>query len=152
MTTYISAEGLEAMKKELETRKKITRGQIAERISSAKELGDLSENFEYHEAKEQQALNESRIVDLEGMISEAVVVEQQTGGSLIRLGTSFIVETPDEKTRLYEMVGSNEAAPMDGKISNESPIGQAFIGRTVGETVEVTTPSGVMKFKIKEIK
>src|SRR3990167_4130719 len=108
MSTYLSAEGLENLKKELEKRKTKTRAEISERIASAKELGDLSENFEYHEAKEQQALNESRLVDLEGMISEAVVVEQQTGGSLIRLGTSFIVETPDEKTRLYEMVGSNE--------------------------------------------
>lgn len=152
MTTYISAEGLEDLEKELETRKKKTRGEISERIASAKELGDLSENFEYHEAKEQQAQNESRIMELESMTKDAEVVKQTSGGNVIGLGTSFIVELPDKKTKTFEIVGSNDADPLAGKISNESPIGQAFIGRGVGESVEVTVPSGVMKYKIKKIK
>lgn len=152
MTTFISAEGLKHLKQELETRKKKTRGEISERIASAKELGDLSENFEYHEAKEQQALNESRIMELESMIQSAEVVKQTSGGNMIGLGTSFIVEMPDKKTKTFEIVGSNDADPTAGKISNESPLGQAFMGRRAGEAVEITVPSGVMKYKIKHIK
>ena len=151
MSTYLSAEGLENLKKELEKRKTKTRAEISERIASAKELGDLSENFEYHEAKEQQALNESRLVELESMIKDAVVVEQQSGGSTIGLGTTFLVVLPDKSVRTFEIVGSNEADPLTGKISNESPIGQAFMGRAVGEKVEITVPSGVMTYKIKKI-
>jgi transcription elongation factor GreA len=152
MTTFISAEGLEHLKEELQTRKKKTRGEISERIASAKELGDLSENFEYHEAKEQQSLNESRIMELESMIQSAEVVKQTSGGNVIGLGTSFVVEMPGKKTKTFEIVGSSDADPLAGKISNESPLGQAFMGRGAGETVEVTVPSGVMKYKIKKIK
>lgn len=151
MPTYVSKEKLVELQAELQMRRSETRKEIASRIESAKELGDLSENFEYHEAKEQQALNETRIVDLEGMINDAVIVEHQTGGSEISLGTSFVVEVGGTKKN-FEMVGSNEADPMAGKISNESPIGQAFLGRGAGETVEVTTPSGSVKYKIVEIR
>ncbi len=150
MPTYISAEGLEKLKQELEDRRAKTRGEIAEKISAAKELGDLSENFEYQEAKEQQGQNESRIVELEGMIQDAVLVEQQTGGSTITLGSRFTVETGKAKKQ-FEMVGSAEADPLQGKISNESPIGQAFIGRGEGEKVEVTVPSGTISYKILQI-
>lgn len=151
MPTYISADGLAKLEAEFEKRKKETRREIADRIESAKELGDLSENFEYHEAKEQQALNESRIMELESMIRDVVLVEQKTGGHEVSLGATFVVEM-DGVQKTFEMVGSNEANPLEGKISNESPLGQAFLGRGVGEEVEVEVPSGTMAYKIIEIK
>src|SRR3989338_4584006 len=115
MPTYLSKEGLDALSAELQQRKVTTRYEIADRIASAKELGDLSENFEYHEAKEQQAQNEMRIMDLERMIKDAVMVEQQSGGNTISLGTTFTVSA-NGKERTFEIVGSNEADPMTGKI------------------------------------
>jgi len=151
MPTYVSAEGLEKLKNELESRRNTIRKEIADRIFAAKELGDLSENFEYHEAKDSQAMNESRIMELEAMIKDSVIVEQKTGSSTISLGNSFVVET-DGKKKTFEIVGSSEADPMSGKISNESPLGQAFLGHGVGEMVEIAVPSGAMKYKIVEIK
>lgn len=150
MPTYLSKEGLETLKAELQQRKTTTRFEIADRIASAKELGDLSENFEYHEAKETQAQNEMRILDLENMVKDTVMVEQQSGGNIIELGTTFTISVGG-KERKFEIVGSNEADPSAGKISNESPLGQAFIGRGEGEVVEISVPSGTMTYKIISI-
>ena len=151
MPTYISAEGLEKLKEEFQKRKTTNRKEIAERISVAKELGDLSENFEYQEAKEEHGMNEVRIVQLEGMIKDAVIVQETSGTDEIDLGTTFVVEVNGEQ-KTFQMVGSSEADPMTGKISNESPLGQAFIGHKKGETVEVEVPSGKMTYKVVEIK
>lgn len=150
MPTYISAEGLEQLKKEFDDRRLRVRGEISEKISAAKELGDLSENFEYQEAKEQQAQNEMRLVDLEGMIKDCEIVSQQKGGNAITLGSRFTAEGNGAK-RVFEVVGSNEADPLQGKISNESPLGRAFIGLEEGEKVEVKTPSGALSYKILKI-
>lgn len=150
MPTYISATGLQRLQEELETRKGVTRREIADKIGAAKELGDLSENFEYQEAKEEQGANEVRIVELEAMIKDAVIVEDQKGGDTIVLGTTFDAEVGSAK-KTFQIVGSNEANPIDGKISNESPIGQAFIGRSVGEEVSVATPAGTVVYKIVRI-
>ena len=149
MPTYISAQGLEELKIELKTRK-LERREIAYKIESAKELGDLSENFEYHEAREQQAMNETRIGQIEEMLKDIALVEEKRGGSTISLGSKFIVKMNGTQ-KTYEMVGSSEANPLDGKISNESPLGQAFIGHGVADVVEVTVPSGVMSYTIIEI-
>ncbi len=138
------------MKEELQMRKTALRKEIAERISDAKELGDLSENFEYQQAKEDQGSNEVRIVEIEGMIKDAVVVEQQKGGDTIELGTTFIAEAVGVK-KTFQIVGSNESKPLEGKISNESPLGQAFMGRKLGEAVEVAVPSGSIVYKILDI-
>ncbi len=150
MPTYLSKVGLETLNTELRQRKTVVRAEIADRIASAKELGDLSENFEYHEAKESQAQNEMRILELENMVKDTVMVEQQSGGNTIELGTTFVVETEGGE-RKFEIVGSNESDPVGGKISNESPLGQAFIGRGKGEVVEVSVPSGTMTYKILSI-
>lgn len=147
--TYLSAEGLQQLKDELEYRIRTVRGEIAQKISDAKELGDLSENFEYHDAKEQQGQNEMRVVDLQHMISTAVIVESKVGGS-IGLGSSFTVKVSGMEKR-FEVVGENEANPMVGKISNVSPLGAAFIGKGVGDKVDVTVPSGVMTYEILAI-
>lgn len=148
---YISKSALVELKTELEERTKTTRREIADLISSAKEQGDLSENFEYQDAKEQQALNEARIAQLEGMIHNAVIVEETSGGVIVQLGCTFRASVNGiEKT--YSMVGSHEAEPMAGKISNESPLGRALIGHSSGECVSVQTPNGEIEYKIIEIK
>lgn len=150
MPTYLSAEALEEMKKELEWRKKIERREIAEKILHAKEMGDLSENFEYQTAKEEQALNETRVIELEDIMHDVVIVEDATGAKEIALGTTFIVEI-DGKKKIFSLVGSNEANPLEGKISNESPIGLAFLGAKPGENVEFQAPSGKIQYRILEI-
>ncbi len=150
MPTYISHEGLEELKKEFTHRSKITRFEIAERIADAKELGDLSENFEYHEAKEQQALNETRIVNLEGMIHDAVLIEKSHGKSEIALGVTFVALF-NGKEKTFSIVGSTEADPLSGKISNESPIGLAFYGKKPGDSVEIETPRGNVTYEVISI-
>lgn len=148
--TYTSAAGLQAMKDELQNRMKIQRPEIAQKISDAKEMGDLSENFAYHEAKEQQAQNETRIVQLQEMIVDAVVVEEKSGGK-IGLGSTFVAEVNGAK-KTFEIVGANEADPMSGKISNVSPLGSMFMGAIEGESIDITLPSGVSTYKILEVK
>ena len=135
MPTYISAEGLQKLIAESETRRTVTRKEIAQCIS---------------DAKERQGSNEVRISELDGMIKDSVVVERQSGGDTIGLGTAFKAETTGT-SRAFQIVGSNEAKPFEGKISNESPIGMAFIGGKVGENISVETPAGTMVYKITEI-
>lgn len=150
MSTYLSKEALKSLEEEFEHRKNVVRKEIAERILSAKELGDISENFEYQEAKDAQSMNESRMMEIEAMVKDYILVEQTKGGDDIQLGTTFVV-TADGKEKTFELVGSNEADPMKGKISNESPLGQAFMGHAVGEEVEIQVPSGALVYKITKI-
>ncbi|MBI4257180.1 transcription elongation factor GreA [Candidatus Uhrbacteria bacterium] len=150
MPTYLSTDALERMKTELEGRKKEMRREIAEKILHAKEMGDLSENFEYQTAKEEQALNETRIVELEDMLHDVVIVEDTTGAKEIALGTTFLVETEGKK-KTFSLVGSNEADPLEGKISNESPIGLAFLGAKPGDKIEFQAPAGTIAYRILEI-
>lgn len=149
-SVFVSAEKLEELKQELEHRQGEGRKVIAGKIEQAKELGDLSENFEYHAAKEEQAQNESRIIELKDMIQNAVLVEEKSGGDTINIGNKFVAELNGEDKE-FEMVGSTEADPMSGKISNETPVGKAFLGAKVGETVEVELPSGSVSYKVKKI-
>ncbi len=149
-STYTSLAGLENMKAELAHRVKVLRGEIAQKISDAKEMGDLSENFAYHEAKEQQAQNETRIVQLQEMIVNAVVVEEKRGGK-IGLGSTFDAEVGGVQ-KTFEIVGENEADPLSGKISNVSPLGSAFLGHGIGDSVDVTVPSGVIVYRIVAVK
>lgn len=146
---YLSAVALEDLKKELQKRIKILRPEIAQKIGDAKEMGDLSENFAYHEAREQQAMNETRIININDMLVNAVVVDEKKGGS-IGVGSKFKVKT-DKFERVFEIVGESEANPMEGKISNASPIGNAFLGHAVGDKVEVSVPSGKIDYEILSI-
>ena len=148
----MSAEGLEKLKQELQDRKTTVRRDIASQIATAKEQGDLSENFEYQDAKDQQGENETRIILLRDMIANSVVIEQKSGGSSISLGVTFTTELSDGVTKEFEIVGPTETNPMQGKISNESPLGKAFLGKGVGDTVEMKVPSGTMTYKITAIK
>ncbi|MBM5789509.1 transcription elongation factor GreA [Candidatus Parcubacteria bacterium] len=147
---YISKEGLEKLKQELDQRVHDTRRNIAEAISVAKEHGDLSENFEYQDAKEQQALNEARIAQLEEMVHNAVVVEETSGGDVIQLGCTFRARI-NGREKTYQMVGSHDADPVACKISNESPLGRALIGHGAGEDILVKTPAGEVAYTILEI-
>lgn len=148
-TTYVSAEGLEQLKEELLFRTKTHRQQIAQMISDAKELGDISENFEYHDAKEQQGFNEVRISQIQHMLSTAVIVDAKVGGT-VGLGTKFTVKAGNVE-KSFEVVGENESDPMAGKISHVSPLGKAFMGKSVGDKADVTVPSGVMTYEILKI-
>ncbi len=145
----ISKEGYEKLVAEHSELTKVKRREIAVRIQKAKDMGDLSENAEYSEAKDAQALNEGRIIELDTLLKTVTIVE---GGAKneVSLGSVLTVKT-DGGERTFEIVSFNEVDPATGKISNESPIGQAFLGKSKGETVEVETPRGLLKYKITKI-
>lgn len=149
---FVSKEGFEKLKNELEKREKVIRREIAEKISIAKDQGDLSENFEYQESKDQQAQNETRIIELRDLLSRVVVMDKPENNDKITLGSGFVVETSKGDRKEFVLVGSTEANPMEGKISNDSPLGNAFIGKVVGEEVEIEIPSGKIIYKVIEIK
>ncbi len=148
---YVSEEGLQELKKELEYLRNVKRREIAERIKEAKALGDLSENAEYQEAKEAQAENEGRIAELEDLLRRAVVIKKRGGLERVWIGSTVDVKS-GKKYRTFTIVGSEESDPDKGFISNESPLGQAFLGKKVGEEVEVETPAGKVKYKILSIR
>jgi len=146
---YISAEGLEQLKKELEELKK-RRQEIAKRLEDAKNLGDLSENAEYQEAREDQAFNEGKIVELTQMVRDAVIINKSKNKDVVRVGSTVEVKS-DNGPQAFTIVGSEEASPLEGKISNESPLGKCFLGKKRGEEVVVETPRGKVKYKILAI-
>lgn len=152
MPHYLTKEGLEKIKKELEELKTVKRKEIIEKIQKAKELGDLSENAEYADAKEQQSFIEGRIVELEDLINKAVVIEENKKSSqIIDLGSTVKVQSQNGEKE-YKIIGSKEADPEKGLISNESPLGKAFLGRKIGEKVIVKTPKGEVEYTILEVK
>ena len=152
--TYVTAEGLTALKNEYNQRVDVKRVEIANRLDEAIKMGDLKENADYQTAKEDQAFNEGRISQLKDDIQSAVVIETSADKSRVRLGSTVIIaeEEYEDEPEEYRIVGASEADPAVGFISNESPIGKALIGARVGETVAANTPGGTMKFKIVEIK
>lgn len=148
---YITKSGKEKLVNELEERKIKTRREIAEAIKEAKEQGDLSENAEYSEAKRLQRENESRIMQLENIIRTSQVVSVGEKNGVVQIGSTVDVEM-QSKRMSFEIVGSNEADPLNGKISNESPIGKSFLGKKKGEKFEVVLPNGKsIQYKILEI-
>lgn len=144
---YVSQEGLDKLNEELEYRSTTLRKQISDAIGTAKEQGDLSENFEYQDSKERQAVNEARIIELNDTIARTVVIESEKGGTEIRIGSTFEAEMNGVK-KTYSIVGQTESDPMAGKISHESPLGNAFMGHKPGDTIEVTAPAGKISYKI----
>ena len=150
---YISKEDLEKLKAELQELKTIKRKEITERIEEAKSLGDLSENAEYIEAREAQAFNEGRIRELEELVKNALIIDEgKKGGAVVEVGNTVEVVNATGDKISYTIVGSSGADPSQNKISNESPLGKAFLQRMPGEEVEVITPLGKQKFKILNIK
>ena len=151
MDQYFSPEGLEKLKNELEERINALRPEIATRIKEAKELGDLSENAEYDAAKDAQASNEGRIEEIKNILENAVIIESTNGSGIVRVGSSVKVESKNG-TQTFVIVGAAESDPVKGFISNESPLGAAFLGHKKGDKIEVKTTKGVTEYKILEVK
>jgi len=151
----LTPEGYEALKQELETLTTDRRREVADRIRTAREFGDIAENAEYDDAKNEQAMLEHKIAQLEERLARARVIDtDEVDTSVVSVGSVVRLRDVDAKETIeYHIVGSAEANPIENKLSNESPVGKAIIGRKKGETVEVATPRGSMlKFKIMEIK
>jgi transcription elongation factor GreA len=139
------------LEEELRHLETVRRREVGERIKEAKEFGDISENSEYDDAKNEQAWVESRIIEITQILARATVVDAPTKSDKVTLGNKVKLESSHGVT-VYQVVGSAEADPSDDKISNESPVGHAIMGRKKGETVKVTTPSGkVVEYKILAI-
>lgn len=149
----MTVAGKQKLADELDFLKTVKRKEVVERIKVARSFGDLSENSEYDSAKEDQAFVEGRIVTLESMIRNAVIIEgNEKDNHIVSLGkTVSFIEVPDGEEETYKIVGSAEADPIEGLISNDSPIAKSLIGRSVGDQVKVLTPGGEMDVKITSI-
>jgi transcription elongation factor GreA len=149
----LTAEGLAKLETELEELKSVHRRDVNERIRHAKEFGDLSENAEYEDAKQEQAFVEGRILKVEQMIRNARIIDaSEYDQNEVHLGASVKVKDVKSGSSLeFTIVGSTEADPKTGRLSNESPMGSALLGKKKGETVDVTTPRGVTSYKIEAI-
>ncbi len=148
---YFSKEGLEKLKNELEERTTVLRPEIARRIKEAKEEGDISENAAFDSAREAQATNEGRIEEIKAILENAVIISGSNGRDIVNVGSGVRVNSK-KGSQDFVIVGAAESDPIKGFISNESPLGRAFLGRKKGEKVEVKTPKGVTEYKILEIK
>ena len=148
--SYLTKEGLVNLQAELELLVHTRRKEIASRIQEAKELGDLSENAEYQEAKNEQAFNEGRIEELESTLRNVALIDEHASkNGVIQVGSTVHADNGTKHT--LHIVGSNEADPLHGKISNESPLGLSLLGKRVGETVSVPTPKGPVAYTIVKV-
>lgn len=148
----LTHEGLKNLEDELQDLKVVRRKDVAAKIKEARGQGDLSENAEYDAAKEEQAEIEARIVTIENMLRNAEVISSDTQTDTVSIGNKIkLFDNEFEEEVEYTLVGSAEADPFNGKISNESPIGSSLLGHKVGDTVEAETPDGTISFKILEI-
>ncbi len=147
---FVTPEGLVKLNAELHELKTTKRKELANRIQDAKELGDLSENAEYQEAKNEQSFVEGRIAEIEDMLKNVEIITHTNSG-MVQVGSTVDVEFNGKK-QTFTIVGSNEADPPAGRISNASPFGQAFLGHKVGDTASVKTPAGLTEAKILKIR
>lgn len=151
--TYLTPEGKSDLEKELDQLVNIRRPELAQKLKEAVAQGDLKENADYHDAKEQQAFIEGRIQYLENILRSAQIITSEGDTSEVRIGSKVTIrEEGTDEDETYSIVGAAEANPREGKISHESPIGAALIGRKKGDSVNVQTPSGKVTFKIRKIK
>ncbi|KKW02369.1 MAG: Transcription elongation factor GreA [Parcubacteria group bacterium GW2011_GWC2_49_9] len=150
--TYLTGEGFKKVIRELDELKNVKRKVIAERIQDAKELGDLSENAEYAEAKNEQSFTEGRIAELETIVKNAEIIDSSKLTAVsVEVGNTVKLKAEENISREFSIVGSNEADPNTGRISNESPLGQAMLGKRVGEEVVIFTPGGRISYTIESI-
>ncbi len=148
----LTPEGLASLKAELEDLSTTRRREVAARIKEARDFGDISENAEYDDAKNEQAMIESRILQLEERLRAATVIEpSELDNDVVRVGTTVHVDDADGAKHVYHIVGSAEAKPAESKLSNESPVGKALVGKKKGEVASVSTPKGERKLTIKKI-
>ena len=148
--TYLSREGLDKLRAELDDMVSVKRPEVAQRIHDAKEHGDLSENAEYEDAKNEQAFVEGRIQTLEALIKNATLIDEHHTNDHVQIGSTVKVSGPDG-SQTFTIVGSTEAKPTEGRISNESPVGRALLGKKKGENVTVQVPAGDIAYKIVSI-
>ena len=150
---YLTPEKLDEFKKELDYLKKVRRKEVADNLEYAKALGDLSENAEYHEARDMQANIEDRISRLESLLKMAVVISESHTTDTVGIGSSVVVKKEDESnSSTYQIVGSEEADTAQGKLSTSSPFGKAVLGKKKGDSFVITTPSGKINYKLIDIK
>ena len=147
---YLTPEGAERLQEELKELTSTRRDELSQRLRSAIQMGDLSENADYHKAKEDQAFLEGRIQEIEAVLRTAVIVER-TKSDVVTVGCTVTVQEDSFDPETYYLVGAKEADPRNGKISNESPIGRALMDHKVGDVVEAETPGGKLSFKILKI-
>jgi transcription elongation factor GreA len=148
---HVTKQGLVKMEAELQELIATQRSDVADKIKRAREVGGTENNAEYDDAKNEQAFVEGRILMLENTIRNALVIESPAVPGLVELGDKVLIQNQDGKIEQFIIVGSTEANPVDGKISNESPVGHALLGKKAGDKVEVKTPSGLLKYLIMEV-
>jgi transcription elongation factor GreA len=144
---YLSREGLQKLREELDELVNVRRAEVASRIHDAKEHGDVTENAEYEDAKNEQAFVEGRIQALSALIKNAVIINENHSTTHVQIGSTVEIESDGSKEK-YTIVGSAEASPAEGRISNESPVGRALLGRKKGDKVTVSVPAGDSVYKI----
>ena len=147
----ITKEGLAGLEAELQQLVMVRRPEVAEKIKRAREMGGTENNAEYDDAKNDQAFVEGRILMLENTINNAVIIESPVLPDVVELGNKVLIQNQDGKIEQYAIVGSTESNPIEGKISDESPVGRALLGKKIGDKVEVSTPAGIFTLKIIEI-
>jgi transcription elongation factor GreA len=157
-TVFLTADGLKQLEEELKLLKETRRAEIAAKLKRSLEFGDLSENAEYQEAKEEQALVEARIAELEEQLKHVELIEEKGERiqlhDVIQIGSTVMLQniTENDDPETYTIVGSMEADPLNGRISNESPIGSAILDKKKGDVVKVKVPAGVFEYKILQVK
>lgn len=154
--TLVTKEGLKKLNDELKELKTVRRKEVADRLKEAISYGDLSENSEYQEAKNEQAFTEGRILELEQMIKNAKIISDKgaaSKGNIIQIGKTVTIrnKTDGDDPVQYTIVGSTEANPLEDKISNESPVGKALLGKKKGDIAEVKTPAGLFKYEVVKV-
>lgn len=147
---HMTKSGIEELQAELDGLV-AKRGEIADAIKTAREQGDLTENAEYHSAKEEQERAESRISELEHILANTEVINKPRSGKKVQLGSTVKLKSKAGKEKTFQVVGTVEADPLEGKISDESPLGQALLGKEVSDAVEITTPNDVTTYKVTSI-
>ncbi len=148
---YLTPDGKRKLEEELEYLRTVRRPQVADLIRLAKEGGDISENSGYEEAKNEQGFVEGRILTIEATLRDAVLLTEPQAVDVVQVGSHVTLEDSEGETTVFQIVGSAEADPARGRISNESPVGKALIGHRVGESVIVRAPAGNLRFTIKTI-
>jgi transcription elongation factor GreA len=148
---YVTQDKLDKLHEELRVIKEETIRALAKRIDEARQMGDLSENAEYHAAREEMAWAQSRAKECEAIINQAELIsESGTGSGVVEIGSTLVVKSGGNKKE-FKIVGAQEADPLKSKISNESPLGEAFLGKKIGDSVQVEVPAGVQTYKILEV-
>lgn len=149
---YLTPEGAQKLREELERLKGPERAAISQRLREAIQMGDLSENADYHKAKEDQGFLEGRIQEIERILQSAVIIETNHGAKdVVSIGVTVTLQEEGEDPETYQIVGAKEADPKNGRISNESPLGKELLGKRVGDVVSIQSPGGELKFKIISI-